>query len=193
MAFHEVRFPELITYGSSGGGPEFLTEVQATDSGGEQRIAKWAVARYSYQVGLDADQEQAKEIYAFFLARRGKLHGFRFKDWLDYKDEGRGIIVAVSGGLQLAKTYGDIAGTYIRRIQKPVAGTVQFYVGNTLQGGVTVSSTTGMVTGGSVNMTWRGEFDVPVRFDTDKCNMNIEDFDSRTWSGLPIIELLPGS
>jgi uncharacterized protein (TIGR02217 family) len=38
--FHEVRFPDNIAYGATGG-PEFATTVVVTGAGHEQRNADW--------------------------------------------------------------------------------------------------------------------------------------------------------
>jgi hypothetical protein len=42
--FHEVRFPDNIAYGATGG-PEFATTVVATGAGHEKRNVNWAEAR----------------------------------------------------------------------------------------------------------------------------------------------------
>jgi uncharacterized protein (TIGR02217 family) len=39
--FHEVRFPDNIAYGATGG-PEFATMVVATGSGHEKRNVNWS-------------------------------------------------------------------------------------------------------------------------------------------------------
>ena len=87
--FHEVRFPENIAYGATGG-PEFATTVVVTGAGHEQRNIDWAEARGRWDVasGLK-NQAQLDELIAFFRARKGKAYGFRFKDWTDYKATGQ--------------------------------------------------------------------------------------------------------
>jgi uncharacterized protein (TIGR02217 family) len=42
--FHEVRFPDNIAYGATGG-PEFATTVVATGSGHEKRNVNWSEAQ----------------------------------------------------------------------------------------------------------------------------------------------------
>jgi uncharacterized protein (TIGR02217 family) len=85
----EVRFPDNIVYGTTGG-PEFATTVVATSAGHEKRNVNWAQARGWWDVasGLKK-QAQIDELIAFFRARRGKAYGFRFKDWTDYKATGQ--------------------------------------------------------------------------------------------------------
>jgi uncharacterized protein (TIGR02217 family) len=82
-SFHEVRFPDNIAYGATGG-PEFATTVVATGAGHEKRNVNWAEARGRWDVasGLKK-QAQIDELIAFFRARRGKAYGFRFKDLTD--------------------------------------------------------------------------------------------------------------
>lgn len=82
--FDEVRLPEKIAFGFSGG-PTFFTQVASTAGGSEQRNASWEDARYRYQASHDFfEQSELDELLAFFLARRGKLVGFRFFDAQDY-------------------------------------------------------------------------------------------------------------
>ena len=87
--FHEVRFPDNIAYGATGG-PEFATTVVVTGAGHEQRNVDWAEARGRWDVasGLK-NQAQLDELIAFLRARKGKAYGFRFKDWTDYKTTGQ--------------------------------------------------------------------------------------------------------
>jgi uncharacterized protein (TIGR02217 family) len=87
--FHEVRFPDNIAYGATGG-PEFATTVVATAAGHEKRNVNWAEARGRWDVasGLKK-QAQIDELIAYFRARRGRAYGFRFKDWTDFKATGQ--------------------------------------------------------------------------------------------------------
>ena len=49
MAFHEIRFPDDIAYGASGG-PEFATTIVTMASGYEQRNINWQAARGRWDV-----------------------------------------------------------------------------------------------------------------------------------------------
>jgi len=171
MAFHEVRFPTEIAFGSNGG-PEFFTSIVSTYGGFEQRNINWSAARARYSV-LHAikNQTQIDELLSFFRARYGKAHGFRFKDWADYAATAQQIGVGNGSNkvFQLSKTY----DSYVRIIKKPVSGTTKIYVNNVLQTtGVAVDSTTGIVTfttapANTAVIKADFEFDVPVRFDVD--------------------------
>jgi uncharacterized protein (TIGR02217 family) len=71
--FHEVRFPDNIAYGATGG-PEFATMVVATSAGHEKRNVNWAEVRGRWDVasGLKK-QAQIDELIAFFRARLRQL------------------------------------------------------------------------------------------------------------------------
>ena len=197
MAFHEVQFPNDIAYGATGG-PEFATSVVATASGFEQRNINWSAARGRWDVasGLKK-QTQLDTLVAFFRARKGRAHGFRFKDWTDFKataqalGTGNGTITT----FQLIRTYSSGGATDVRTITKPVAGTVKVYLAGVLQAsGWSVNTTTGIITfttapGNGVAVSADYEFDVPVRFDTDRMAVTIEQINLHQWSGIPIVEI----
>jgi uncharacterized protein (TIGR02217 family) len=195
--FHEVRFPDNIAYGATGG-PEFATTVVVTGAGHEQRNIDWAEARGRWDVasGLK-NQAQLDELIAFFRARKGRAHGFRFRDWTDYQATGQLIGTGddAETQFQLVKRYPSGTGVEVRTITKPVAGTVRIYLDGVEQlSGWSVDVTTGVVTfstapAAGVAITADLEFDVPVRFDTDHMAVTIEHFRLHRWQQIPIVEL----
>ena len=85
MAFHEVRFPDTLSVGSTGG-PMRRTEIVTLANGYEKRNTNWADSRRSYDAGIGLSSlDDLQAVVAFFEARRGQLHAFRWKDWLDWK------------------------------------------------------------------------------------------------------------
>ena len=85
MAFHEIRFPANLSFGSVGG-PERRTEVVTLANGFEERNTPWAHSRRRYDAGVGLRSlDDVEVLIAFFEARTGQLHGFRWKDWSDYK------------------------------------------------------------------------------------------------------------
>ena len=195
--FHEVRFPDNIAYGATGG-PEFATTVVVTGAGHEQRNVDWAEARGRWDVGSGLkNQQQLDELIAFFRARKGRAHGFRFKDWTDYNATGQllGTGDDARTQFQLVKHYPSGSVIEVRTITKPVAGTVQVYLDGALQlSGWSVDTATGLVTfstapAASVEITADFEFDVPVRFDTDHMAVTIESYRLHAWQQIPIVEL----
>jgi uncharacterized protein (TIGR02217 family) len=195
--FHEVRFPDNIAYGATGG-PEFATTVLETGAGQEKRNVNWSEARGRWDVasGLKK-QAQIDELIAFFRARKGKAYGFRFKDWTDYKATGQ-LIGTGDGAIetfQLIKRYPSGSVIEARTITKPVAGTVRVYKDAVEQlAGWSVDVTTGILTfttapATGVAITADFELDVPVRFDTDHMAVTIESFRLHRWQQIPIVEL----
>lgn len=208
MAFHEVQFPTGISKGSSGG-PRRMTDVVTLRSGFEQRNSIWNHSRRRYNAGLGLqDIKNLYEVLEFFEARRGRLHGFRWKDWADYKsgdpisetttnDVQLGVGDSSTDEFQLIKIYSDGAGSYTRTIRKPVVGTVKVALNGSPQTEGThfsVDSTTGILTfasppGNGVVVTAGFEFDVPVRFDQDEIIVNVEQFNAGAVPDIDVLEI----
>ena len=197
MGFVEIRFPEDIAYGSSGG-PGYSTDIVMTASGHEQRNSNWQYARARYNVvhGVKT-QAQLDALIAFFRARKGRAYGFRFKDWTDYSavNQSLGTGNGNATTFQLVKHY-DSGGVYeTRLIKKPVQGTVKIYADSVLQTvGITVDHDTGNVNfaaapASGVTVTADFEFDVPVRFDTDSLSARLDMYGAYSWNDIPLVEL----
>ena len=83
--FHEIRFPTAISRAAHGG-PERRTDVVVLGSGAEERNARWADSRRTYNAGYGVKSlDDLHAVIAFFEERRGRLHGFRWRDPLDWK------------------------------------------------------------------------------------------------------------
>ena len=207
MSFHEVRFPVALSFGSSGG-PERRTEVVTLASGFEHRTTAWAHGRRRYDAGLGLRSlDDIHETLAFFEARRGRLYGFRWRDWADHKScrpsarpDAQDCALGVGDGVrqvfQLVKGYASGGEAYLRPIGKPVAETVQVAVGGVTlgPGQFSVDATTGSVTLGEpaqvgAVVSAGFEFDVPVRFDTDRIEVNLAAFEAGAIPSIPIVEL----
>ncbi|TPE50719.1 DUF2460 domain-containing protein [Amaricoccus solimangrovi] len=207
MNFHEVRFPAPLSMGSSGG-PERRTEIVALRNGAEERNTPWRHSRRRYDAGLGVRSlDDLAEVIAFFEARRGQLYGFRWKDWADFKscapsarpaatDQRIGTGDGVTRAFPLAKSYGADADAYARPIRKPVAGSVSVAVaGETLVAeAFTLDPASGLVTLAEaptegVFVTAGFEFDVPVRFDTDRIAVSVTGFAAGEIPSVPVIEV----
>lgn len=195
MAFDEVQLDPKISYGATGG-PKWRTIVVTSDSGYEQRIQPQLNARLSWNISSGVkSQAQMAALIVFFRARQGKTRGFRFKDWTDYKALNEKFWTGFgSGTMRLLKTYSDAGHSEVRLIKKPVTGTVTIDGHDPSFYSLTIDYTTGIITGADDTFKesdhhWSGEFDVPVRFDTDEMTLNLADFSSRNWDSIPVIEL----
>lgn len=190
--FHEVRFPDAIARGATGG-PEFRTEIAALASGFEQRNANWSAARARFDIGTAIrTREQMAEVIAFFRARKGRAYGFRFRDWTDF-DAVDQEMAATSDPLvwQLVKRYVSGAGTDVRTISKPEAGTVVVRVAGVVAA-PSVDTTTGRVSFASAPAAVpRADFrfDVPARFDTDHLPVTADSYNTLNVSSIAIIEI----
>ena len=207
MSFDDVRFPTTISRGASGG-PERRTEIVVTGSGAEERNSRWADSRRRYNAGFGVKSlDDIHEVIGFFEERRGQLHGFRWKDHLDFKstaplsdvtalDQAIGTGDGVTKTFQLVKRYGSGLRDYSRVIAKPVAGTVQIAVAGRAVTGFSVDALSGLVTlaaapAAGAAVTAGFEFDVPVRFDTDELRINLTQFAAGEIPDIPIVEIRP--
>lgn len=195
MAFHDVRLPDAIEQGASGG-PSFQTTVLPLSSGGEQRNSDWLEARHEWELGYGIDDRASYDaVRQFFFARRGQAHTFRFKDWSDYElvDEVIGVGDGVNTVFQIIRTYEtDGPAPYFRRITRPVGGTVSFKIAGTpvsaTDNGLGIYTLADVPADGD-EVTCSCEFDMCVRFNTDKFQLTLQQVDAGQISSLPIIEV----
>lgn len=206
MAFHEVRFPEAIGRRARGG-PERRVQVVALASGREERNASWADSRRRYDVSYGIRRaDDLAAVVAFWEARGGRLHGFRFRDWADYKscppsqtpaatDQPLGTGDGATATFQLVKVYASGSQSWTRTIRKPVADTVTVAVDGAPQtSGWTVDPTTGLVTftappaPGAV-LTAGFAFDVPVRFEAETLDVTLDLERLGSIDSIPLLEL----
>lgn len=208
MNFHEVRFPAALSLGSTGG-PHRHTDIVSLANGFEERNTPWEHSRRHYDAGVGLRSlDDVDTLIAFFEARRGQLYGFRWKDWSDFKSckpsqeptaldqeigRGDGRLASFS----LVKVYVSGAAEYRRPIVKPVKGTVRIAVaGDPKLDGTdfTVNDETGMVTFTvapdiGARVTAGFEFDVPVRFDTDRILASAANFNAGEIPSVPVVEV----
>ncbi|HRN83401.1 MAG TPA: DUF2460 domain-containing protein [Hyphomicrobium sp.] len=210
MSFHEIRFPTGISRGAQGG-PERRTDVVVLGSGFEERNSRWLASRRSYDAGYGVRSLDAlHEVIAFFEERRGRFHGFRWRDHADWKsvapgaqttafDQAIGVGDGIARTFQLRKAYGALHAPFVREIVKPVAGSVKIAVNgavrvqgthfsvDTTSGAVVFAENEAPATDAVVTAGF--EFDVPVRFDTDKLEINLSGFQSGAIPRIPIVEI----
>lgn len=207
--FHEVSFPMTLAFGATSG-LERQNEIALLSNGFESRNARWRNARRRFDAGLGI--KSAQDLYklvAFFEARHGSLYGFRFKDPIDHLscEYGQAVSsidqqICVGDGLtntfQLLKTYGDLGGASQREIQKPIDGTIRVAIN-----GVEISNvdfeadyTNGKVTfseppATAAIITAGYEFEVPVRFDLERLDINLSTFHAGHIPSIPLLEIKP--
>lgn len=205
-AFHEIRFPDNISRGARGG-PERRTQIVTLASGDEERNASWANSRRRYDVSYGIRRaDDLAAVVAFFEARNGRLHGFRFKDWSDHcsgapsqpvsaTDQPIGTGDGRTTVFQLVKQYRSGPQGWTRTITKPVAGSVRIAVdGTERSSGWSVDPATGHIifsvppaTGAAITAGF--EFDVPVRFDSDTMDVTLDIERLGSITSIPLVEI----
>ncbi|MHB0953628.1 MAG: phage distal tail protein, Rcc01695 family [Allorhizobium sp.] len=211
QGFHEVRFPLRLSLVMSGG-PVRRTDIVNLTNGRETRNTRWKNSRRAYDAGSGVRSiGDLHAVLEFFEARAGELYGFRFRDPVDFRSSAPDVTVsaldqAIGTGdgttavFQLVKTYGDAGGAWVRVISKPVDGTVTVAVDGVVlpQAGFTCDPATGLVTIAQDYIPLSGqivqagfEFDVPVRFDIDRIEINMEAFNAGRIPAIPLIEVAP--
>jgi uncharacterized protein (TIGR02217 family) len=206
-SFHDVRFPTAISFGATGG-PERRVEIVTMTSGEERRNMRQSRSRRRFDSGTGLRAlDDLGEIVAFFEARRGALHAFRFRDPFDHKSSGLGdepesmdqeigIGDGQSSAFQLVKVYGGGAEAYRREITLAVAASVRVAVdGFELDASAfSTDALTGIVTldaapePGSV-VTAGFMFDIAARFDTDRLEISLSSFKAGQIPSIPIVEV----
>lgn len=185
MFLETPAFPQCPSFGYSSEPMYSVTPIERA-SGVETRNRNWAypLHRFNCTVGPRAEEDVA-ELLEFWHAVGGMAYGFRFNDGVDNKscrinetvsatDCPMTLDTSVSpDAYQLVKRYTFGARTQDRPIYKPIQGTILIADGGVLKTETTdytVDYSTGLVTllfSPAGALTWGGEFDVPVRFDSE--------------------------
>jgi uncharacterized protein (TIGR02217 family) len=195
QAFDDVIFPLALGRGAQVS-PGFSTAIVTTASGHEQRNAAWASGRLRFDAGPGIrSEDDLKTLIAFFRARRGAAKGFRFRDPLDHDavDQLLGTGDGVKTSFPLVKRYGTGDDAELRRITRPVAGTLSVTANNALMpngwtvAGGTVSFTVPPASGVTIRASF--QFDVPVRFAEDSLEIDAVTFAAGDAASVPIIEV----
>lgn len=209
--FHDVVFPIAVSFGATGG-PERRNEIVELMSGRETRNARFSQSRRRYDAGTGLRSvDDLYDVLAFFEARRGSLHAFRFADPFDRTsgrpesapsplDQPLGVGDGTTATFQLAKTYGTGDDAHVRPMTKPVAGSVRIAVEGveTAEGeDFTVDAATGIVTFLSGHIPAAGAvltagfaFHVPVRFDTERIEASLASFRAGAVPTIPLVEVI---
>lgn len=199
--FHDVGFPLSIGLYARGG-PERRTEIVTLASGAEERNSPWANSRRRWDAAPGVrTRDDLAALIAFFEARRGRLHAFRFTDPLDHLSclpsgapsaldqllgEGDGARTA----FDLVKRYGNGETGWLRPVRLPVADSVLAAVDGeaapfSVSGGQIVFEIP-PPSGALVTAGFR--FDCPARFDTDRLDIAAEGFAGAAPS-VPLVEV----
>jgi uncharacterized protein (TIGR02217 family) len=208
-AFHDVLFPLRLARGAVGG-PERRTEIVPLANGREARNTAFSRSFRRWDVGSAMrGLDDLADLVAFFEARHGRLHAFRFRDPADHKSCKPDAAIGANDQLlgsgdgartrfALLKRYGDAAGETLRPIAKPVAGSVLASVSGVelAPAAFGVDAETGELvlatppaTGAAVRAGFM--FDVPVRFESDRLDVSLDAFSAGRVVSVGLLEVLP--
>ena len=206
-SFHDVRFPAAISFGATGG-PERRNEIVQLTSGREKRNARFAQSRHHYDAGTGVRSlADLHDILDFFEARRGSLHAFRFRDPFDMKscrpeqtpsalDQVLGTGDGTAVRFALVKHYGEGEDAYVRRISKPMAGSLKVAVAGVETTNFSFDEATsevvfapGEIPSIGAVVTAGYEFDVPVRFDAERLSISLTAFKAGQIPSIPLVEV----
>ncbi|MFS0772823.1 TIGR02217 family protein [Sphingomonas sp. 1P08PE] len=190
QAFDDVAFP-LALGREAEVTPGFSTQIVTAAGGAEQRNASWAEARCRYDVGPGVrSEEDIAALLAFFRARMGPARGFRLRDPFDWHgaDEAIGTGDGTTRRFALVRHY----GTSVRRVTRPVVGSVAVKVAGVARGfaseaGGWVVLDTAPAAGAAVTASF--DFDVPVRFAEDGLSVSRATFRAGVAASVPLVEL----
>ena len=211
FGFDEVVFPLAVSLRAAGG-PERRTEIVVLGSGREVRNTRWADSRRRWDAGSGIRSlDDLHEVLSFFEARRGRLHGFLWRDPLDDRscapsrqpaptDQQIATGDGVTATFPLVKRYASGGREWVRAIVRPVAGSVRVAVAGIEKaaGAEFTVATDGVVTfapghvpsaGAAVTAGFR--FLVPVRFDTDEIRVDMTAFVAGEIPSIPLVEIRP--
>lgn len=164
--------------------PKYSVTAIERAGGIRRRNLNWTAPLHTFACEIEHADEDIATVLEFMHAVAGTAYAFRFKDWNDYKscrpyqtaaatDQPLVLQAGSPAAYQMVKQYTKGALTRTRPIQKPVTGTILVAdngVTKTPDTHYTVDYTTGLVTllfAPVGALTWGGEFDVPVTFETE--------------------------
>jgi uncharacterized protein (TIGR02217 family) len=202
MAFHDVRFPLDVALGARGG-PEWATDLVTLASGHEARNSRWAGSRRRYNAGYGVkSRADMLAVLEFFEERRGRFHSFLWRDALDFSsngtatptplDQGLGAGDGVTTSFALTKRYGAGFDPFVRTITHPVAASLRVALDGSETGAFTLELGTvnfAVAPGAGVVVTAGFLFDVPVRFDIDRLEVELTSFDAAEAPVIPVVEV----
>lgn len=209
--FHDEVFPLSVSFGATGG-PERRNEIVSLTSGREKRNARLAHSRHHYDAGTGVKSlDDLHDVLAFFEARRGSLHAFRFRDPFDMKscrpsdtpsllDQVLGTGDGIRTRFALSKVYGSGGDAYRRPIARPVVASLRVAVAglersspadfsfDAATGDVVFAAGSEPETG--ISVTAGFEFHVPVRFDIERLSLSLTAFKAGQIPSIPLVEVL---
>lgn len=199
--FHDVAFVPRLPFGINVASRRHI-DVVALSSGHETRNSRTAETMRHYTIPVGTrPMAEIRAILAFFEARGGPLHAFRFRDPVEPSTATSGpgpspsnVHLGVGDGAQNQFQLKTASG---RTIRKPEPSSVVMALNGTVidPGSVSVDAATGLVTLSvapalGVAVTGGCLFDVPVRFENQSLQITRADPDAGALDDLILTEVI---
>ncbi|MBL3284260.1 hypothetical protein Sarmat_00100 [Rickettsiales endosymbiont of Paramecium tredecaurelia] len=131
QSFHDVRMPIFLSRFAISS-PTFKNFGKTTYAGKEIVNAFNSNVSNIYKISnCIISMLEFRQLQSFFMARRGRLYTFRFKDLSDFQVRMQKLDNTYYDGLlhkvTLHKIYADSTAPYYRPITKPVASSIRLY------------------------------------------------------------------
>ena len=206
--FHFTNLPTMLAYGAVSVAA-FATDVVTNGSGHEYRNGLWSKPRRNYRLaGGPRPFDELISLQEFFEARRGRLHGFMWRDWADNSTAQAGaelsnadtMLVASDSALKhfvFTKLYGDGDTQYRRKILLPDADTILLArdgAALTRNRDFTFEQQSGEIVletplDSASRLTGGCQFYIPVRFDIDALHIERLGEKLGRTDDIPLVEL----
>lgn len=195
ISFSDKLLPIEFSLGAVGG-PEFSTNILGMANGAEQRNINWKYGRCRYDLfPALRSSDKLEELLSFFRVHLGRAVGFRMRDWADCKIT-KGFVAVADGKtaeFQLVKRYVVSDMERVRLIRKPCKGSVMVFVDDALSNPV-CDYNSGKITFAFAPpkdsiITCSLDFDIPVRFDTDYLEINLDAVNGKNCV-IPVVEIV---
>jgi uncharacterized protein (TIGR02217 family) len=184
--FAPVRLNHAEIIEGTRGGAEFSTDITTNGGGFEQRNANWAYPLGRWDIGDRGYCQSTKDyLISFHRQRRGRYQAFLWRDLADYTATAQPLaskdgfstqgwlIPDPSNAAQglLVKRYTDGAYVAQRIITHPDLATLALPAGHSWDATThRVVASIGNITATPIDVT----FDIPVRFDTERIELQLE-------------------
>lgn len=198
MIIDSVRLPEDVERGVRGG-PLFSTSVLRSDGGGTSTNQNWTYPLYQGRIGYGLQSKSSLiAVQNFFWARRGRLRGFLFRDWSDYEltNQQIGVGDGVTLNWPIVRTYSDTVLPFTRPITRPIEAGLNVYIDGVLLSLASWSLLAGGIVRipvavgvGDIITVSDGFFDIPVMFNTDQLDMEMQLWNAGSVPEIPISEV----
>lgn len=201
MTVSLIVLDEAVAYGFKSAAGGWNTGIVPLSGGLESRNQNWAAPRRRYDFAFgDKSQTDIRAVMAFMDSRRGALHPWLLKDWLNFQLTDEVILTAVGGETtaQIIQTWGTnnafsrdienikIATLVVKRNGTPMVPTTGYSINSA--GLITFVSPASLTAADVIAVTC--EFYVKVRFEADYLAPSIEFFNTARISSVSAIELL---